>query len=121
MDRLKFKLEIVETLSASPTNKSILTDDEGSSSDRGSFRVTRSTEDFPANGRASFRRVLGMGSAEKECDLRRERNSLHWSGSSSPIGRTGRSEEKGELAQREKIISRERYQEILKFREIHGN
>ncbi|GFU47769.1 hypothetical protein TNCV_4465171 [Trichonephila clavipes] len=53
-------------------------------------------EHFPANGRASFRRVFRMGSAEKEYDLRRERNSLHWSGSSSPIGRTGRSEEKGD-------------------------
>ncbi|GFU91763.1 hypothetical protein TNCV_1672651 [Trichonephila clavipes] len=57
-------------------------------------------EDFPANGRSSFRRVLGMGSAEKECDLWRERNSLHWSGSSSPIGRMGRLEEKGELVEK---------------------
>ncbi|GFV43331.1 hypothetical protein TNCV_2098281 [Trichonephila clavipes] len=63
-------------------------------------------EDFPANGRVSFRRVFGMGSVEKEYDLRRERNSLHWSGSSSPIGRTGRSEEKGELAERKNNLTR---------------
>ncbi|GFV19256.1 hypothetical protein TNCV_532991 [Trichonephila clavipes] len=66
-------------------------------------------EGIPTNGRASFRHVLGLRSAGKECDLRWERNSLHWSGSSSPIGRTGRSEEKGELAERKNIISRERY------------
>ncbi|GFT65164.1 hypothetical protein TNCV_698531 [Trichonephila clavipes] len=40
--------------------------------------------------------------------VRRERNSPHWSGYSSPIGRTSRSEEKGELAERKNKISRER-------------
>ncbi|GFY00921.1 hypothetical protein TNCV_1363271 [Trichonephila clavipes] len=68
-------------------------------------------EDFPANGRASFRRVFGMGSARKKCDLRRERKSLHWSGSSSPIGRRSHSEEKGKLAER-KIFSRERFNNL---------
>ncbi|GFT45943.1 hypothetical protein TNCV_3535261 [Trichonephila clavipes] len=58
-------------------------------------------EGFPANGWASFQRVFEMGSTGKDCDLRRERNSHHWSGSSSPIGRTGGSEEKRELAERE--------------------
>ncbi|GFT44104.1 hypothetical protein TNCV_2111291 [Trichonephila clavipes] len=70
----------------------------GSSSDRGSFRVTRLTNGREFPGRVSLRHVLGLRSAGKECDLRWERNSLHWSSSSSPIGKTGRSEEKGECS-----------------------
>ncbi|GFX31105.1 hypothetical protein TNCV_2026081 [Trichonephila clavipes] len=66
-------------------------------------------EGFSANGQASFRHVFGMGSAGKECDLGRERNSLHWSGGSSPIGRCVAGEEKGELAERKNIVSRERF------------
>ncbi|GFW36184.1 hypothetical protein TNCV_4930461 [Trichonephila clavipes] len=62
-------------------------------------------EGFLANGRVSFQRVFEMGSAGKECDLRRERNSLHWPGGSSPIGRTGGSEEKRELAERKNILA----------------
>ncbi|GFX60243.1 hypothetical protein TNCV_4534031 [Trichonephila clavipes] len=61
-----------------------------------------------------------MGSTGKECDLGRERNSHHWSGSSSPIGRMSGSEEKRELAEREADWSRQWDQKVLSFRNFFG-
>ncbi|GFT45343.1 hypothetical protein TNCV_4322761 [Trichonephila clavipes] len=75
-------------------------------------------EGFSADGWASFQRVFDMGSTGKECDLGRERNSHHWSGSSSPIGSTGSSKEERELA---KIEIRFRKTELVLELDVIGN